>query len=135
MQTERDLKNNKKVLHWDDFSGYVHVDDYTVTPQLAGCFRNLLEKYEETESVKYLVLPSPIALSGFFKCTELEIMESLQELQRQGYDYEISGIAGPISIWDPLIGRRDFEEEHEPMQWQQWFNQLLTKPVNLINQW
>jgi hypothetical protein len=137
MHVDNELRNDKKVLHWEDFSGYVHTDDFTVTPQISSCFRNLLEKYEETENYRYLVLPSPIALAGFFKCTEIEIMAALQELQRQGYEYEISGIAGPITLSDPLIGRRDLEAEeaYEQPHWQHWIQQLFAKPLNLNNQW
>lgn len=79
--------------------------------QIAAYFRRLLESCLAPAPNKgsvpppYLLVPSACALSGYFKCPEISIFEALQELGRQGYEYEIRGLDGPICLRDPK-GRR-----------------------------
>ncbi|HEY9744937.1 MAG TPA: hypothetical protein V6C99_01830 [Oculatellaceae cyanobacterium] len=80
--------------------------------QIAGYLRHMLEKYEESEFVKYLVAPSPRALTDYFGCGEDAIYASLNELKRQGYEYETAGSQGPITLWDPLIRHESSSGNH-----------------------
>lgn len=98
--------DEKKILHWRDFCVDSDAwDELSNIPNIAAYLRRMLERYEESEFIKYLVLPSPVALSGFFHCTEDDIHQALQELQRQGYELELAGSTEPIMFWDPLIRR------------------------------
>lgn len=117
----------KKVLGWNDFPAATTLRDEIAAPQIAAYLRRILEKYEDCELIKYLVVPSPIALSGFFHCAESEIHHALHELQRQGYEFETAGSSGPITLWDPLIRRKALKRD-EPTAWQV-FCQSLFNPA------
>ena len=129
MWSARTQEDEMKVLSWKDFPADAHNgpgrEDSPLTPQIAAYLRQILERFEESEFIKYLVTPSPVALSGFFHCTEPDIYSALKELQRQGYEYEVSSSAGPITLWDPLIRRRPLHQgDDEPTPWQT-FRQTL----------
>lgn len=94
---------HRKVLNWEDFIPAQSEEDNTSPTQIAAYMKHLLERYEESEFIRYLVAPSPLALSGFFHCSESEIQHALLELERQGYRTETTGLAEPIVLWDPLI--------------------------------
>jgi len=102
----RSDEDEKKVIHWQDFPAGIFHSPETATPQIAAHLRRILERYEESEFIKYLVVPSPMALSGHFHCSERDIYDALDELHRQGYEYETAGKTGPITLWDPLIRRK-----------------------------
>lgn len=95
-----------KTLEWNDF----HQDSDSPEPamvRVASQLRSILEKYEESEFIKYLVAPSPDALSGFFLCEVSDIYSALQDLHRQGYEYELTnGDSSPIVLWDPLVRQK-----------------------------
>jgi len=120
----------KKVLGWQDFQPDFHED--LLKPQtgdissIASYLRRLLENYEESEFIKYLIAPSPIALSGFFHCREADIYSALLELERQGYQAETNGGSAPIVLWDPLIRRKTIRREHSSL-WQHVY-QMLASP-------
>lgn len=116
----------EKVLSWNDFPPSMPRPGEAMVPHIASYLRSLLENYEESEFIKYLVAPSPIALSGFFQCAETEIYSALQDLQRQGYEAETSGSAAPVILWDPLIRRKTVQRK-ESAVWQQFY-QMLAMP-------
>jgi hypothetical protein len=119
----------KKVLDWSDFSseGLSWTDD-AGTPDIVAYLRRLLERYEESEFIKYLVLPSPVALSGFFHCGEEAIQDALLELQRQGYEVETTGNTGPIVLWDPLI--RQNTHRQSPNSWDLFYEAFFPSGIS-----
>lgn len=121
-------KGEEKILNWQDFQHRpLESFDWT-TPSIASYLRRLLEKYEESEFIKYLVAPSPNALSIFFQCNESDIYQALQELELQGYATETSGDLSPIILWDPLIRRKTIRHQ-EPNTWQ-IFSDMLWHPTH-----
>lgn len=122
--------DGKKVLSWKDFPAANAHRDEAMTTQIAQYMRRILDRYEDSEFIKYLVLPSPVALSGFFHCAVDEIHAALKELQRQGYEFEAAGNAGPITLWDPLIRRRSSRRQ-ENTPWQTFY-QALFNPASQV---
>lgn len=99
-------QTEQKQICWQDFlkvesSSPEEID--MVSFKIRNAFRALLEQFEDSEFIKYLVAPSPEALSGYFQCTVKDIEEALQALKQLGYDYESRGPHQPITLWDPLI--------------------------------
>lgn len=117
----------EKVLSWNDFPPSRPKPEEATIPHIASYLRGLLESYEESEFIKYLVAPSPMALSGFFHCAETEIYSALQELQRQGYETEANGSAAPVILWDPLIRRKTVRRKESNL-WQHFY-QLIAAPT------
>lgn len=115
VQASLNVENNaeNKVLDWTDFDQALPalsasfsseaLADSSITLHVVAYLRHLLETYEDAEFIQYLIAPSPSALTGYFRCSEEEIIDALQELKRQGYEYESSGSTGPIVLWDPLV--------------------------------
>lgn len=98
----------QKQLYWNDFPNPNRIIDDTTSDKeppfrVRDCFRQLLEQYEESEFIKYLVAPSAEALSGYFHCTTEEVEQGLKLLKQLGYDYEYRGNHRAITLWDPLI--------------------------------
>ena len=120
-------EEEKRVLGWKDFPAAAYNREEPATPRIAAYLRRILERFEDSDFIKYLVVPSPIALSGFFHCTEREIHDALHELQRQGYEYETGGSSAPITLWDQLIRRKTARRE-EPSPWN-FFYQSLFNPA------
>jgi len=123
--------DEKKVLNWHDFPSERPDWNDSDASTIAAYLRRLLEKYEESEFIKYLIAPSPTALSGFFHCEEEAIYQALQELERQGYETETCGNAGPITLWDPLIRRKTVRHQ-EPNAWQLFYDMLIHPPGNSV---
>jgi hypothetical protein len=124
---ENNAKSEEKILNWQDFQ-YQPLDSKEWnTPTIAAYLRRLLEKYEESEFIKYLVAPSPNRLSNFFHCDESDIYHALQELELQGYATESSGDFNPIILWDPLIRQRTIRHQ-EPNTWQLFSDMLWHLP-------
>lgn len=121
---QHSAQDEKKVLNWNDFPAEPDVRQDVLVPEICAYMRRILEKYEESEFIKYLVLPSPMALSGFFHCTEQDVLAALKELHRQGYEYETAGSAGPITLWDPLV-RRNTRQVSEPKPWQVFYETIF----------
>jgi hypothetical protein len=117
----------EKVLSWQDFPPDQMRSGEVTVPHIAGYLRRLLEDHEESEFIKYLVAPSPVALSGFFHCNESEIYDALAELQRQGYEAETNSNTEPVILWDPLI-RRKTVRRAESNLWQHFY-QMMSSPT------
>ncbi|HEY9685414.1 MAG TPA: hypothetical protein V6C52_00415 [Coleofasciculaceae cyanobacterium] len=117
-------RDESKTLHWEDFPAAAHNLEELGAPAITAYLRRILDEFEDSEFIKYLVIPSPLALSGFFHSSEDEIFNALQELRRQGYEYEATGQSGPITLWDPLI-RRKSPVQSEPMPWQVLYQSLF----------
>lgn len=99
-------QSEQKQVFWQDFlkvESAASDEADTVSFKIRNAFRALLEQFEDSEFIKYLVAPSPEALSGYFQCTVKDIEEALQELKQLGYDYESRGTHQPITLWDPLV--------------------------------
>jgi hypothetical protein len=107
-------EQDKKVLGWRDFPAQLPGwnQEQAGASEIAAYLRRLLERYEESELIQYLVVPSPVALSGFFHCSESQVQEALGELQRQGYDVESTGSLGPLTLWDPLVRQKTHRPQH-----------------------
>lgn len=121
--------SEKKVLNWQDFKINPHQaisnGQSIDAAAIASYLRRLLENYEESEFIKYLVAPSPIALSGFFRCNQSDIYSALLELERQGYETETTSDSAPIVLWDPLIRTKTVRRNESPM-WQQLYQMLIS---------
>lgn len=78
----------------------------SITLHIAAYLRQLLQEYEQSDFLKYLIAPSPSSLAEQFHCDEEDVYSALQELKRQGYDYETSGNAGALVLWDPLTRQK-----------------------------
>ena len=116
--------DGRKTLSWKDLPASTDVRaDFLIT-ELTCYMRRLLERYESSDFIKYLVLPSPTALSGHFHCKADDIMHALKELERQGYEYEAAGHGGPITLWDPLIRRRE-EKRRQERRWPSWYRGIF----------
>jgi hypothetical protein len=48
-----------------------------------------------------LFLPSLLSLAECFKCSPVEIHQTLCDLKDQGYDFFIMGFESPITLWYP----------------------------------
>lgn len=102
-------KTGQKQLSWQDFSSATgnrpQTQSLEATKSLGvrNALRALLEQYEESEFIKYLVAPSPEAMSGYFQCSVREIEEALEQLRRLGFEYEYKGVNHALVLWDPLI--------------------------------
>ncbi len=44
-------------------------------------------------------LPPLSSLADYFRCSQMTVYDSLQELRYAGYDYELSGFEVPILFW------------------------------------
>jgi hypothetical protein len=121
--------DEKKVLNWQDFPMETPPDGEVTAPYIASHLRRLLEKYEESEFIQYLVAPSPTALSGFFHCKESDIYEALHELERQGYQAETAGDFGPILLWDPLIRLKTIRHQDPASTWHLFYDMIM-QPSN-----
>lgn len=44
-------------------------------------------------------LPALSTLADYFRCSQMNVYDSLQELRYAGYDYELSGFEVPILFW------------------------------------
>lgn len=100
--------SSQKQLFWQDFvnldtSSPNSSDETDMALKIRNRLRQLLEQYEESEFIKYLVAPSAEALSGYFQCTTEEVEHGLQQLKQLGYDYEYRNSHHPITLWDPLV--------------------------------
>ncbi|MBK8189916.1 MAG: hypothetical protein IPK79_05640 [Vampirovibrionales bacterium] len=67
-----------------------------------------------------VVLPSILDLSGFFGCSERDVLAGFQELQRQGFEYELHGLDDPIRLWDPYKG-----DARKAGDWQAFSHDML----------
>ena len=68
--------------------------------QLAAYFRSLLS--DKTQGAQgEVILPSIMHLSGYFNRSELDILDALHELSKQGYSYCLSGLESPIKLRTP----------------------------------
>jgi hypothetical protein len=78
-------------------------------PLLGTYLKRLLQGQGVTESGQALegwVLPSTMELSGFFHCSECDVLEAFHELQRSGYNYEVFGLDCPIVMHSPVYSRQ-----------------------------
>lgn len=71
--------------------------------QVAAYCRRLLLFFMPSKSEE-VVLPSILDLSGFFGCSERDVLSGLQELQHQGFEYELHGLDDPVRLWNPRTG-------------------------------
>ena len=86
--------------------------------------RRMLEQYEESEFIKYLIAPSQNKLVRIFGCAEADVNEALQELEREGYYIELSGHDDPIVLSDPLI-REQTVRRNDPDTWPLSFQNVV----------
>lgn len=93
----------KRIVGLVEFPPYARGNFGSVTHMVTSHLRRLLEFNKQRYNCEGLVIPSVTVLSGYFNCTELDVLEAFHELRRQGYDYEIHGLDMPISYYDPLV--------------------------------
>jgi hypothetical protein len=96
-------------------------DKYPTSRQIAVYLKKLLDKYtHERKDTAHVIVPSVLNLAGFFHCSELHILEALQELGRFVYDYEMTGLDCPIHLKscqhheDPHYARTGINEGFKP---------------------
>jgi len=63
-------------------------------------FEELIWLYHQGED-PCIFLPSLMQLSETLDCSTLEIQSALMGLRKQGYDYFMMDIYGPITLWCP----------------------------------
>lgn len=94
-------------LAWKDFEeAKQQVGTTGSISELVRCIQILLERFEESEFIKYLVIPSPSSLAHYFRLTVNEIDQALNDLNQLGYQTETSSHCAPITLWDPIIRGR-----------------------------
>lgn len=70
---------------------------------IARCLRSFLEKFEDSEFIRYLVAPSPSSLALFFQVQIAQVYQALKTLEIQGIVAETSSHYSPIILWDPVL--------------------------------
>jgi hypothetical protein len=63
-------------------------------------FEELMRQYRQGEA-PCMFLPSLLSLSQSLDCSTLDIQCALMGLRKQGYDYFMMDIYGPITLWYP----------------------------------
>ncbi len=94
---------NEKRIAWADIPPATEMPTESTALEISQVLRQLLEHYEESEFIKYLVTPSPDTLRSYFNCSQDDLIQALEQLKSQGYDYETHSPERPITLWDPLI--------------------------------
>ncbi|HWU42481.1 MAG TPA: hypothetical protein VN132_03550 [Bdellovibrio sp.] len=96
-----------KQLTWHDLERAIKQQKSGLTASnIAICLKRLLECFEESEFITYIVVPSPSSLALNFQIPIKEIYRALKLLNIQGYQTEGSGHYAPIIVWDPLRRER-----------------------------
>jgi hypothetical protein len=95
----------------------------TTSSQIAAYLRHVLERYQVSDHIESLELPSILDLSIHFGCCEMDLFDALFELKKQAYRYEINGIDHPIRITDPLL--------RKPSNYKRWkvLSNTIFKPI------
>lgn len=98
-----------KQLTWNELAGELQEEQAErSTADITRILRNLLERYEETEFIKYLVAPSPSSLALYFQIPLEQVYQALKDLELQGFQTESSSHYAPIILWDPLIREKTY---------------------------
>ena len=58
-----------------------------------------LAKSKLDQHTHYLELPSVSQLSGFFKCSFMQVYDAFRILREKGYEYQFSSVDGAMFIW------------------------------------
>jgi len=95
--------------------------------QLADYFQQLfhIQKDHPKTFKTEVELPSVVKLAEFFFCSELDILDALQDLKQQGYDYRLQGLTRPFQILLPSFQRFQSPPEQPELSRQKVF--LLSK--------
>jgi hypothetical protein len=106
-------RSRHKQLCWNDFAiGKAGIQAENPTAEIARCLQHILERFEESEFVKYLVAPSPSSLAAHFKTSLTHIYQALQTLEEKGYGAETSNHYAPILLWDPMVRKNTVRLSH-----------------------
>ncbi len=89
--------------------------DFNISMQIAAYLRKILWRSNSSN----LKLPSIVGLSGFFNCSEIDVLGALQNLKTQNYHYELNGLDTPVTLQDPLQ-----RENKKISQWESIVQQL-----------
>ncbi len=65
---------------------------------IRSCLLKTLEIHESHRG-KRVMLPSLMALAGFFEVSQILIHDVFQQLRKEGYDYVLNGLEEPIPFW------------------------------------
>lgn len=68
--------------------------------QALGYFEELIWQYHQGEE-PCMFLPPLMSLSKSLDCSTLDIQCALMGLRKQGYDFFMMDIDGPITLWFP----------------------------------
>jgi hypothetical protein len=102
-----------KQLTWSDFAQALQQTGSEKTAvNIARCLRYILERFEESEFITYLVIPSPSSMALYFQIPVQEVYQAMQDLEQQGYQTESSSHYAPILLWDPLIHEKTQRHLH-----------------------
>ncbi len=70
--------------------------DYVIVLDLAKLLRQLIQQYQQVEQ---LIIPSIEDLAKSFHCSQLDILNTLMELRRQGLQYEYYRLNEPLVFY------------------------------------
>jgi len=94
-------------LGWSELAAeFQHSQAERTTADIVRCFRIVLERFEESEFIKYLVAPSPSSLALFFRTSMSQVYQALKELEKHGYETEASSHYAPVILWDPQVRQK-----------------------------
>lgn len=96
-----------KQVTWNDLSRALqHTPAEKTAADIAHCLRLILKRFEESEFITYLVIPSPSSMALYFQTSINEIYQAMTELSQQGFQTETSSNYAPILLWDPIIRKK-----------------------------
>ena len=93
-------------LTWNELSREIKnssLHELKPSQAIARCLRTFLEKFEESEFIRYLVAPSPSSMALFFQVQIAHVYQALKTLELQGFIAETSSHYSPIILWDPQV--------------------------------
>jgi hypothetical protein len=87
------------IIRLEHFPAYFpNEDKLNRSETIAQFLRNVIvERLPRKASL--LHLPSLSQLAFFFRCSHLEIYDSLRTLRTQGFDFTLAGIDTPVELW------------------------------------
>ncbi len=85
-------------------------------PLIGSYLRRLLQSPvgENGHASEGWVFPSALELSGFFHCSECDVLAAFNELKHSGYDYEIKGLDAPVVMHSPAYSQQREQPWKQP---------------------
>jgi hypothetical protein len=83
-----------------------------VVHQILSYIERLIHVYKHSGKTLHLMIPSPSALADFFRCSELDVLETFHELELQGYQYQLESLEKPVLLHIDQVYQASIEEEN-----------------------